>query len=213
MSFIALASFSAVAYLTARPFYKIRRLKIDVEDDLRDYYRRVAAFRQPLLDVMLVLQENGLLDDERRERLYAAYRSLISMDSWDDVARADRFVVEAFDEAVRILKSSDVKNHARRFHNAQESFNTIDEKMIETRRLLHRDIPRLNGSFVHKSRCLTKLLQIPTCPMSEPVQWYEHREPVEPRVHHWSEMVKIVDSCSRDGKTVRLWHGRPVKTG
>ncbi|MCS4089333.1 hypothetical protein [Rhizobium sp. BK176] len=193
MSFVTFASFAAAAYLTARPFYKIRRLKIDVEDDLRDYFWGVVEFKQPLLDIMLVLQENGLFDDARRERLYTVYRSLISMESWDDIARADRLVVEAFDEMVGLLKASDLKSQTDRFKKAQERFNTNDEKMIETRRLLHRDIPRLNGSFVHKSKFLTKLLRIPTYPMTEPVQWYEHREPAEPRLHFiYSQLVRTV---------------------
>lgn len=182
MSFIAYATFAAAAYLTARPFVKIRFLKKDVEDDLADYYRGVVRFKQPLLDIMLVLQENCLLDDARREGLTDAYRSLISIDSWDDVARADRLACEAFDEAVLTLNASDVKHYANRYEDAQIDFNMIDEKLLETRRLLHRDIPILNGSFVHKSKFLSRLMKIPTYPMSEPVQWYTHRKVTGPRL-------------------------------
>lgn len=212
MSFITFASFAAAAYLTARPFYKIRRLKIDVEDDLRDYFWGVVEFKQPLLDIMLVLQENGLFDDDRRERLFALYRSLLSMESWDDIARTDRLLVEAFDEMVGLLTDVELKTQADRFHDARVRFNTNDEKLIETRRLLHRDIPRLNGSFVHKSRLLTKLLQIPTYPMSEPVQWYDHREPAEPRLHFiYSQIVSTVASGSSG--PLRPWFCRPAKAG
>ena len=181
MSFIAFASFAAAAYFTARPFVKLRFLKKDIEDDLGDYYRGVNSFGQPLLDIMLVLQKNGLFDGARREGLEVAYRALVSIESWDDVARADRLVVEAFDEAVRVLNESGVEHCAECYRSARIRFNTTDEKMIETRRLLHRDIPILNRSFVHKSRFLARLVRVPTYPMSEPIQWYAHREPSGPR--------------------------------
>jgi hypothetical protein len=181
MSFIACASFVAVAYITARPFVKLHFLKKDIEDDLRDYFRGVTSFGEPLLDIMLVLQENGLLDEQWRNAINAKYRCLLAIESWDDVARADRLVVEAFEEAVETLKSLEVVHQARRFENAQIRFNTIDEKLIRTRRLLHRDIPVLNGSFIHKFRFLCRFTKIPTYPMCEPIQWYEDRKPTQPR--------------------------------
>lgn len=180
MSFIAFATLAA-AYLTVRPFVKVRILKTAVEDDLGDYYRSVCNFQLPLTDIMLVLQENGLLDEDRRERLAAAHVSLKSIVTWDDVARSDRLVVEAIDDALRVLDASDVKFSARCYENAKVRFNTIDEKLIEVRRLLDRDIPVLNQSFVHKFRLLSRLMKIPTYPMAEPVKWYTHREPTNPR--------------------------------
>jgi hypothetical protein len=184
MSFIAFASFAAATYLTARPFVKLRFLKKDIEDDLGDYFRGVTSFRQPLLDIMLVLKENGLLDDEMRNRLATAYQSLLMIDSWDDVARSDRLAVEAFDEAVLALDASDIKHCATRYLNARVQFNTTDEKLIKTRRLLHRDLPVLNGSFVHKCKPLARLMKVSTYPISEPIRWYDHREPSEPRRHY-----------------------------
>lgn len=82
---------------------------------------------------------------------------------------------------MRVLNASDVKHCANRYEDAQERFNTIDENLIETRRLLHRDI--------QKSRLLSRLMKIPTYPMSEPVQWYAHKEP------SWPRITRIIHIC------------------
>lgn len=181
MSFIVSASLAAAVYLTARPFVRLRFLKKDVEDDLRDYYRWVDSLRSPLVDIMLVLRENRLLDEERHERFATAYASVKNVVTWDDVALADRLVVEAMDDAFRILDATENKFQADLYREAKMQFNTTDENLINVRRLLHRDIPRLNGSFIHKIGLLRRLMKVPTYPMSLPVQWYAEREPGTPR--------------------------------
>lgn len=187
MSFIAFALMVASVYLTARPFVKIWFLKKDVEDDFRDYFQWVYSLRLPLLDILLVLKENDLLGEEWHERFATAYISVKNVATWDDVAQADRLIVEAMDDAFRILDATEIKFKADLYRKAKLKFNTTDEKLINVRRLLHRDIPRLNGSFIHKFGFLRRLIKVPTYQMSLPVQWYAEREPGHPR---WITLVR-----------------------
>jgi hypothetical protein len=178
---IATAAFIIAAYLAVRPFANVRFPKKDVEDDLRDYYRWVCAQRSPLKAIMLVLDESGVSDRELRDRLSEACEKIRGIKTWDDVALADRLVVQAMDDAIAVLDDIQQGERDHLYRDAKTSFNTTDEKLIGVRRMLDRDIPKLNGSFVHRFGFLARWLKIPTYPILEPIQWYPERAPRDPR--------------------------------
>lgn len=162
-------------YLIARPFYLIARLRKDVEDDLGDYYRGVQAFRWPLYSLIDVLRTNDVLTPDRHERLAEAIVLIEKATNWDRVALADRNAVETIEETLNYLDTLQFEG-GNKHEAAKQHFYEIDHGLLDTRRLLHRDIPILNASFIHRLTVLRKIMRIPTYPMRQPIQWYEKRD-------------------------------------
>lgn len=176
MSIIAYLITAAAAYALGRPFVLVTKLKKDIADDLRDYYRDVSSLKLILSELLPVLAENGLLEAGRRRVIMDAYDALSRLNEWDDVARADRLAVQAIDEAMAVL--SEVQEPALKtdLDYIVHTFYRLDNRLIDTRYLLHRDIPVLNRSLIHRSSLLARLFKIPTYELSEPIQWSEARE-------------------------------------
>ena len=177
-----MAAYAAAVYLAARPFVKIRFLKKDVEDDLRDYYRSVRDLHHPVLRMMQVLRDNERLTDDRQERFSIAYRSIVNIRTWDDVALADRLSTDAMDEAIATLERVGVAHDKRKYDEVCYRYNDTQDALTGTRRLLFRDIPKLNRSFVHWFPWLAVLMKIPRYPMSETIPWNPGRVARGPRL-------------------------------
>lgn len=181
MSIITTAAVGAAIYFCLRPFGKLLYLKWDAGEDLKDYLSTVRKQQKPLIDILFVMEENGILTETLRDRLETAYSATVNSRTWDEIAFADRVSAEVLDEVQDLLEGVVLAKHATRYDNARTHANTNDGELLVIRHEVQRKTDRLNGSLVHYVGWLATLLRVPTYSFSQPVEWNPDREPRSPR--------------------------------
>lgn len=159
----------AAAYLTGRPFVRTLILRRYVEQDLADYYRGMRSYRHELLLARNKLGEVDLMNDALEKAYVEACRLVLETTSWDDVVKSDQIAIKALDETIGMMMGLEPGPQLDVMQKVVCALYNTDLDLVSTRRLLARDIPKLNDAPVRRVPFFQRIFRLPTYPLTETI--------------------------------------------
>jgi hypothetical protein len=145
-----------------------------IETDLAKLSSFVKRRARHLLNMIIVLQKNGVLSTQLNEKLEEAYLMSLHMDTWKEVALTDQRTTEAIAAVFGALDGKEHVEDLPRLDGAIDALETIDRQLLRLRQDIERDISNFdkkNSTIVSRAMGMPRFnvqLLIPTNPDGSP---------------------------------------------
>jgi hypothetical protein len=111
-----------------------------------------------MLNFIIVLQKNEAMTPELNDILEQAYLHSLQMDTWQEIADADRQITVASDLAIKAMRGKLFPVDKERFENTIEAMSDIDEKLLDLRSEVAAMIENFNAK---NSTIVSRIMGLP----------------------------------------------------